>query len=74
VQWLCRKHQMWSATVRKSRKSKRPGAAVQNDLIERDFTAAEPNQPWVGDIERHEALFNLAVVKGHRGQLVAAGW
>ena len=29
--------------------------------------------PWVLDIERHEALLNLAVVKGHRSAPVAAG-
>jgi hypothetical protein len=28
---------------------------------------------WVTDIERHEALLNRAVVKGHRGRSVAAG-
>jgi len=53
VQRLCREHQIWSATVKKSRKSKRPGAAVHDDLIERDFTAEEPNQRWVGDITEH---------------------
>lgn len=28
--------------------------------------------PWVIDIERHEAFFNLAMVKGHRLSFVAA--
>jgi hypothetical protein len=28
---------------------------------------------WVSVIERHEALLNRAVVKGHRLRLVAAG-
>jgi hypothetical protein len=28
---------------------------------------------WATDIERHEALFDRAVVKGHRYWLVAAG-
>jgi hypothetical protein len=28
---------------------------------------------WVMDVERHEALLNPAVVKGHRLRLVAAG-
>jgi hypothetical protein len=27
------------------------------DLVERQFTAAAPNQLWVADLERHEALF-----------------
>jgi hypothetical protein len=43
------------------------------DLVDRDFEATRPNQLWVADIERHEALSNLAVMKGHRRRLVAAG-
>jgi len=31
-----------------------------------------PNQVWSWDIERHEALSNRAVMKGHRHRLVAA--
>jgi putative transposase len=42
------------------------------DLVRRQFTAAAPNRLWVADLERHEALLNLAVVKGHRLRLVAA--
>ena len=43
------------------------------DLVNRDFTASRPNALWVADFERHEALLNRAVVKGHRLRLVAAG-
>ena len=43
------------------------------DLVERNFTAERPNQLWVADLERHEALLNRAVAKGHRPVLVAAG-
>ena len=32
-----------------------------------------PNQVWSTDIERHEAFSNLAVVRDHRRQPVAAG-
>ncbi len=49
--------------------SARPG-----DLVEGTFMANRPNTSWVADIERHEALSNRAVVKGHRPQPVAAGW
>ena len=42
------------------------------DLVNRDFTADRPNQLWVADIERHEALTNRAVMKGHRPVFVAA--
>lgn len=43
------------------------------DLVNRDFTASAPNLTWVADFERHEALFDRAVMKGHRGPPVAAG-
>ena len=36
------------------------------DRVERDFAPAAPNRLWVADFERHEALLNPAVVKGHR--------
>jgi hypothetical protein len=44
------------------------------DLVERDFSASRPDELWFADFERHEALSNRAVVKGHRLQPVAAGW
>jgi len=50
-----------------------PEALRAPDLVNRNFTAAAPNQLWVTDLERHEAFLNLAVVKGHRHVLVAAG-
>jgi transposase InsO family protein len=43
------------------------------DLVQRRFRADHPNELWVSDFERHEVLFNRAVVKGHRHVLVAAG-
>jgi hypothetical protein len=48
---------------------KRP---VAPDLLGRAFLAARPDERWCGDVERHEALLNRAVVKGHRLRLVAA--
>lgn len=42
------------------------------DLVDRRFVAGRPNQLWLADIERHEALSNRAVVEGHRLRLVAA--
>jgi putative transposase len=44
------------------------------DLVDRGFTADAPNQLWVTDLERHEVLFDRAVVKGHRFQFVVADW
>jgi putative transposase len=39
--------------------------ATTEDLVNRDFRRGGPNQLWMTDIERHEALPNRAVVKGH---------
>ena len=38
-----------------------------------ELMADKPNMCWSGDIERHEALSDRAVVKGHRCWPVAAG-
>ena len=40
--------------------------------VKPELVATGPNQVWSWDIERHEALPNRAVVKGHRDGLVAA--
>jgi putative transposase len=49
------------------------GPDTRPDLVDRAFIAIGPDQLWVADIERHEALSNRAVVRGHRGRSVAAG-
>jgi transposase InsO family protein len=48
------------------------GPDTRKDLVKRAFTADRPDRLWVADIERHEALLNRAVMKGHRLRLVAA--
>ena len=52
---LCRDQQVWSTTVRKGRKSKpgRPGPAVHDDLVQRNFTAPRPDAVWLTDITEH---------------------
>lgn len=50
-----------------------PDATRAPDLVNRQFRADRPDALWVTDLERHEAFFNPAVVKGHRRVLVAAG-
>ena len=55
------------------RKSPSAQQVILPDLLGRVVTAKRPNHLWLTDIERHEALLNLAVVKGHRLRLVAAG-
>jgi putative transposase len=67
------------AGVRGVKRSKRvfttkpdPQLSKPKDLVQR-YIADAPRRLWVSDVERHEALLNLAVVKGHRFAPVAAG-
>ena len=51
---VCSQAQVFSATVRKGRKGKgRPGPAVHDDLVQRNFTAPRPNAVWLTDITEH---------------------
>ena len=52
---LCRQQRLWSTTTRKGRQGsgKRPGPAVHDDLVLRNFTADTPNAVWVTDITEH---------------------
>lgn len=50
---LCSQQRLWSTTVRKGRRGKKPGPAVNDDHVRRDFTAAAPNRVWVTDITEH---------------------
>ena len=56
--------------TRTTRGDRRQRAAP--DRVQRQFRADAPNRTWVADIERHEALLNLVVVRDHRHRLVAA--
>jgi hypothetical protein len=47
---------------------------VSLDLVGRVFRRDRPSEPCLTEIERHEALCDRAVMKGHRRQPVAAGW
>jgi putative transposase len=53
--------------VRERRRQATHPATVKPELV-----AEMPNRVWSWDIERHEALLNRAVVKGHGRRLVAA--
>ena len=64
----CRRGRVWVRTTEGDDTLDRPA-----DLVERQFTASAPNRLWVADLERHEAFFNRAVLKGHRHVPVAAG-
>jgi transposase InsO family protein len=50
---LCRQQRLWSTTVRKGRHGKRPGPAVHDDLVRRQFQAPRPDAIWLTDITEH---------------------
>ena len=52
---LCSEHKIWSTTTKKGRKhsGKRPGPAVHDDLVQRNFTAPAPDRVWLTDITEH---------------------
>jgi putative transposase len=55
---LCRDHRIWSTTTRKGRRGsgKRPGPAVHDDLVQRDFTSSRPDAIWLTDITEHPTV------------------
>jgi putative transposase len=64
---ICSANGWWSAFGKPRRgKGRRPGPPVHDDLVERDFTADEPNQLWLTDITEHptgEGKVYLCAVK-----------
>ena len=66
VSRLCSQQGIWSVTVRRRGTGRRPGPAVHDDRVKRDFTAAGPNQLWLTDITEHptdEGKLYLCAVK-----------
>jgi transposase InsO family protein len=76
VERLMRQHGIVGYRPRRRRNLTRQdrGAAPAPDLLGRLFDPDQLNVAWCGDVERHEAPLDRAVVKGHRLQSVAAGW
>jgi transposase InsO family protein len=63
---LCTQQGIWSVTVRRRGTGRRPGPAVHDDQVERDFTAQAPNRLWLTDITEHptdEGKLYLCAVK-----------
>ena len=53
---LCSQQRIWSSTTKKGRHGKRPGPAVHDDLVRRQFSAAGPDLVWLTDITEHPTL------------------
>jgi putative transposase len=73
VELLMRRAGLQGVTGRpRFRRGLRPEATAA-DLVQRNFAPPAPDRLWVADLERHEVLFDRAVMKGHRRRPVAAG-
>jgi hypothetical protein len=53
---LCSQQGIFSVLTPRRALSRRPGPAVHDDLLERDVTAAAPNEVWLTDITQHQHL------------------
>lgn len=51
---LCRSNRWWSRFGKKKGKNQRPGPAVHDDLVKRDFSARAANELWLTDITEHK--------------------
>jgi len=63
---ICSKAGVFSVHSHKAGSGKKPGPAVHDDLVERDFTAGGPNQLWLTDITEHptsEGKLYLCAIK-----------
>ncbi len=66
VHRLCRQHGIFSVLARRRGRGLKPGPAVHDDLVRREFIAAVPNQLWLTDITEHptdEGKLYLCAVK-----------
>jgi putative transposase len=66
VNRLCTQQQLWSVHARKRGPHRKPGPPVHDDLVERRFTAAKPNQLWLTDLTEHhtaEGKLYLCAIK-----------
>lgn len=65
---ICSANGWWSAfgKPKRAKNGKQPGPPVHDDLVQRDFTAEQPNQLWLADITEHptgEGKLYLCAVK-----------
>ena len=63
---LCTQQRLWSAHSRKRGRNRKPGPPVHDDLVQREFSAEQPNQLWLTDITEHptaEGKLYLCAVK-----------
>lgn len=74
VQRLCSAHGIASVLARKRRGGLRPGPAVHDDLVRREFGIDRPNALWFADITEHPTaegkLYLCAIKDAFSGRIV----
>ena len=50
---ICANNRWWSVFGKKRGKNGKVGPPAHDDLVERHFTAGEPNRVWLADITEH---------------------
>ena len=74
---LCSQQGIFSVLTPRRGTGRRPGPAVHDDLLERNFTAAGPNEVWLTDITEHppaKANFICAPSKTFSGASSGTPW
>jgi len=72
--YLCSMSSMYRIARAAGQTRERRRQATHPAKVKPELMADAPSQIWSWDIERHEAPFDRAVMKGHRPRSVAAGW
>lgn len=74
VHRLCSQHGISSVLARRRGRGVKPGPAVHDDLVRRDFTADAPNELWLTDITEHRTaegkLYLCAIKDAFSGRIV----
>ena len=74
VHRLCKEHRIASVISKRRGRGLRPGPAVHDDLVQRDFSAVRPNALWLTDITEHRTaegkLYLCAVKDAYSGRIV----
>lgn len=71
---LCSEMSIFSAFTKRGKSGKKPGAAVHDDLVQRDFAASRPNELWFTDITEHPTsegkLYMASIEDAFSGRIV----
>ncbi len=73
-EYLCSERTMYRVLAERAPVRERRNQLQHPKYEKPQLMATAPNQVWSWDIERHEALSNRVVMKGHDRQSVAAEW